>query len=51
VQAETQGWQKRLVGALLMLRGLGETAFMVFAGMFTFFLAWALLKLTGRRAR
>jgi hypothetical protein len=36
---------------LLMLRVIVETVFeMVFAGMITFYLAWATLKLTGRRA-
>jgi hypothetical protein len=36
---------------LLMLRVIVETVVeMVAAGMITFYLAWALLKLTGRRA-
>jgi hypothetical protein len=36
---------------LLMLRAMGETALMISAGLFTFGLAWAILRLTGRRAR
>jgi hypothetical protein len=37
---------------LLMLRAMAQTVVeMVFAGMITFCLAWAILKLTGRRAR
>jgi hypothetical protein len=37
---------------LPMLRVIVETVFeMVFAGIITFCLAWAILKLTGRRAR
>jgi hypothetical protein len=34
-----------------MLRVLGETTLMISAGLFTFALAWAILRLTGRRAR
>jgi hypothetical protein len=40
-----------VAGGLLMLRVIVETVSMAFAGMITFVLGWALLKLTGRRAR
>jgi len=45
------GLAEAAVGVLLMLRVMGETALMISAGLFTFGLAWAILRLTGRRAR